>query len=128
MYAIINDTMTIASVQKLFNDLFPFLKIEFFEKEIKNNGTVNARKYIGNIQKKLSDYRHIAISNHQILLNPEMSVSELEKEISNEYKLKTQVFRKSGNVWLETTVTDGWSLEEQNSQGKIITEQMMSKP
>lgn len=128
MYAAINDTMTIASVQKLFNDLFPFLKIEFFEKEIKNNGTVNARKYIGNIQRKLSDYRHIAVSTHQILLNPEMSVSELEKEISNEYKLKTQVFRKSGNVWLETTVTDSWSLEEQNKQGEIITEQMMSKP
>jgi hypothetical protein len=32
-----------------------------------------------------------------------------------------QVFRKSGKVWLETTVTDGWTLEEQNLQGEALS-------
>lgn len=125
MHAVLDDSMTLAMVQKLFNDLFPFLKIEFFEREIKNNGTVNTRKRINNTQKTLSEYRHASsLKSNKIILNPETSVSQLEKEFNSEYKLQTQVFRKSGNIWLETTVTDSWSLEEQNNQGQLITDQL----
>jgi hypothetical protein len=53
-----------------------------------------------------------------------MKVIELEAMFTNYYALKTQVFRKSGKIWLETTVTDAWTLEEQNSQGETITAQM----
>lgn len=127
MHAVIKHSMTIEEVQKLFNDLFPFLKIDFFEKEIKSNGTVNARKAIANTQKVLGDYKYANNFNKEISLNPEMTVAQLENEFRNEYKLQTQIFRKSGNIWLETTVTDGWSLDEQNNQGQLITDQL-TKP
>jgi hypothetical protein len=32
-----------------------------------------------------------------------------------------QVYRKSGKIWLETTVTDSWTLEEQNKQGESLS-------
>ena len=34
------------------------------------------------------------------------------------FGLSAQVFRLSGDVWLETTSTDNWTLEEQNSTGQ----------
>ena len=49
-----------------------------------------------------------------------MTVNELEQRFSDVYGLGVQVFRKSGNVWLETTVTDGWTLEQQNKQGESL--------
>jgi hypothetical protein len=53
-----------------------------------------------------------------------MTVSELEKSFTEIYGLYTQVFRKSGNIWLVTTITDNWTLNEQNQQGEIITKQL----
>jgi hypothetical protein len=32
-----------------------------------------------------------------------------------------QVFRKSGNVWLETSATDAWSLKQQNQEGMDLS-------
>jgi hypothetical protein len=31
------------------------------------------------------------------------------------------VFRKSGNLWLETTMTDDWTLQQQNDHGYEIS-------
>ncbi|MDE3144966.1 MAG: hypothetical protein KGL19_12475, partial [Bacteroidota bacterium] len=58
---------------------------------------------------------------------PTMTVSELEQKFNDIYGLSTQVFRKSGNIWLVTTVTDKWTLEEQNRQGEIITKQVAER-
>ena len=49
-----------------------------------------------------------------------MTVSDLEQKFAELFGLSVQVFRKSANVWLETTVTDGWTLEEQNRQGEAL--------
>ncbi len=117
--------MSLAAVQKLFNEVFPFLKIEFFEQEVKSLGGNNVlRKRLRNLERKLVDYKKNAGLATDISIKPCMTVNELEKSFSNLYKLNTHIFRKSGNVWLETTITEGWSLEEQNLQGEVITFQM----
>ena len=46
--------------------------------------------------------------------------SELEK-FAKEFDLFIQVFRRSGNLWLETTATDNWSLHHQNEQGRELS-------
>jgi hypothetical protein len=38
------------------------------------------------------------------------------------------VSRKSGNVWNMISVTDGWTLESQNSAGEFISSQMALTP
>ena len=43
-----------------------------------------------------------------------MKVAELENDFSGQFGLQVQVFRKSGEVWLQTTKTDNWTLIEQN--------------
>ena len=57
-----------------------------------------------------------------ITIGPEMTVDELEQRFMDVYGLSIQVFRKSGKVWLETTITDGWTLEKQNEQGRELSE------
>jgi hypothetical protein len=57
----------------------------------------------------------------QMNITPAMTVTELEQEFEKIYGLHIQVFRKSGQVWLETSVTDGWTLDMQNKQGESLS-------
>ena len=50
-----------------------------------------------------------------------MKVNELEKIFKDRFNLAVQVFRKSGNLWLETTMTDNWTLQQQNNHGGEIS-------
>ena len=91
----INDTRVISSIQKEFNSVFPYLK-------------------------SLAECRKVH-SVGEITIQPLMTVQSLEQIFLVEYGLGVQVFRKSGSVWLETTVTDSWTLAEQNSQGEALS-------
>ena len=121
MSIILNDTMKIASVYEAFQKTFPFLKLEFYEKR---NGVHGNKKFDQDEQRVLKEFKYENANGKLITISPDTTVAFLEKAVSNYYMLTLQVFRKSGNVWLETTVTDNWTLEEQNKQGEAITAQM----
>jgi hypothetical protein len=40
-------------------------------------------------------------------------VEEIEGIFNNKFGLNIQLFRKLGNVWIETVNTDNWTLKEQ---------------
>jgi hypothetical protein len=48
----------------------------------------------------------------------EMPTWQLERLFENEYGLHLQVFRRSGNTWLETSVSDDLTLEEQEAKAE----------
>ena len=50
-----------------------------------------------------------------------MTVGQLEKAFRERFGLNMQVSRKSGPVWLETTVTDKWTLRQQNEHGRELS-------
>ena len=128
MYSYINATsMTIhitenrylREVQKDFNDLFPFLKIEFFKKmHGVEKPSPAQRMFSQNLT--VGDARTIK-SEGDIDIDPTLTVSELEQSLWNRFGLSVQVFRKSGNLWLETTMTDKWTLGQQNDHGREIS-------
>lgn len=122
----IDDTNTFANIQQRFSSIFPFLKIEFFKKKPPFLGGVSIKQPITLLDKTLTESRTI-ITEGVITISPEMTINELEKKFNEIYGLSTQVLRQSGNVWLVTTVTDKWSLEEQNRQGEIITHQIRER-
>ncbi len=115
----INDNRKIFAIQEEFNTLFPYLKIEFFSKPHKVGGA-SAKKLIKHNSKTLGECRTVH-NNGEITITPSLTVSDLEQRFQDVYGLNVQVFRKSGKVWLETTVTDGWSLDEQNKQGEALS-------
>jgi len=119
MKVTINDRRKIFAIQEEFNELFPYLKIEFFSKPHKSGGG-SPRKLLKKSSKTLGECRTIHNSG-TLTITPNMTVNDLEQHFSDVYGLGVQVFRKSGKAWLETTVTDGWSLEEQNKQGEALS-------
>lgn len=123
----IDDNNTFDYIQQRFSLLYPFLRLEFFKKKSPLLGSgVSIKQPITNLNKTLAESRTI-INEGKIIISPKMTVSELEKSFNEIYGLSTQVFRQSGNVWLVTTVTDKWTLEEQNKQGEIITQQVQDR-
>jgi len=50
-----------------------------------------------------------------------MTVKELEKIFEDRLGLSVLVYRKSGNLWLEPTMTDNWTLAQQNENGRQIS-------
>ncbi|MBL7902798.1 MAG: hypothetical protein JNK73_12440 [Bacteroidia bacterium] len=116
----INDHRKIHAIQDEFNEVFPYLKIEFFSKPHASGGP-SSKKMMKSSSKTLGECRTIH-NKGSITISPEMTVDELEQRFMDVYGLSIQVFRKSGKVWLETTITDGWTLEKQNEQGKELSE------
>jgi hypothetical protein len=113
----IDKSVKASEVKNKFHSMFPFLKIEFFRKAHKN--------LQGSYRKDLILEDFNLVNNDliiELILNEDMLVSELEKEIFDKLKLSAQVFRKAGKSWLETNFTDGWSLRKQNLEGMEISE------
>ena len=115
----INDHRKIHAIQEEFTNAFPYLKIEFFAKPHTSGGQ-SAKNLMKQSSKTLGECRTVH-NKGEITISPEMTVDELEQRFMDVYGLSTQIFRKSGNVWLETTVTDGWTLAKQNSQGEELS-------
>jgi len=115
----INDAIKIGSVQQAFNAAYPFLKVEFFSKP-HQTGAHEVKNTIRAASVTLGECRKLHVDG-EIEIVPGMTVKELEQEFMKHYGLFVQVFRKSGKVWLETTVTDNWTLEEQNRQGEEMS-------
>ncbi|HEY0678203.1 MAG TPA: hypothetical protein VGD17_07945 [Chitinophagaceae bacterium] len=109
----------IQEIQHDFNDAFPFLKIEFFKPQ--SSRTVHA--YAANLLKhslKINEARRLQ-QDGVMEIKDITKVSDLEKDFKEKFGLYVQVFRKSGNVWLETTMSDNWTLKQQNDHGREIS-------
>ncbi|MCB0692400.1 MAG: hypothetical protein KDC16_12200, partial [Saprospiraceae bacterium] len=50
-------------------------------------------------------------------LNSELTVSDFEQMMEKDFGLHVQVFRRSNQLWLQTSATDDWTLEVQNTKG-----------
>jgi hypothetical protein len=97
---------SVGEIQTEFNRTYPFLKIEFQQKR-------NGRTSLEKINEKLPE--------GIIEMDDSTTVEELQKSFWTLFGLNMQVFRRSGNIWLETTMTDHWTLQQQNQHGKEIS-------
>jgi hypothetical protein len=113
----INDETRIRNVQHSFNAVYPFLKIDF----LKNN---YAKRLSAKAEKIPPDEQVKRVGNvngvHQIRVTKQRTVAQLKKDFKEMFGLTAEVYRKSGNVWIETSLTDDWTLEQQNKEGELI--------
>lgn len=105
----------IGDVQTDFSTSFPGLKIVFFSKP--------HRLYKGSAAKFMVQDRDMQLQllspmmkAGPVLILPDTPVKQLEAVFEVEYGLHVQVFRKSGRTWLETSVTDDLTLEQQQAK------------
>ena len=116
----VKEERLISEVQQDFSLTYPFLKIEFFK-----NGNTRRERYA--FEKMIPHHLHVKDArslNHgegELDFDDKTTVLDLEKAFMDQFGLSVQVFRRSGNLWLETTITDNWTLKQQNDHGREIS-------
>ena len=84
--------------QQLFANAFPHLRLEFM------SGTTGLHR-----------------ASHLCEISDNMTVQEVETDISRAFGLPVQIMRKTGKVWIETAHTKHWTLSHQNEHGREIS-------
>lgn len=115
----INRNTKLRDIQEAFTAEFSFLRLEFFKNPHQPHLPSPKKDMRSPDELALSaDKRHIVA---EIEINSLWKVSEIEETFVRETGLYVQVFRRSGNVWIETTFTDDWTLEQQNKEGELLS-------
>jgi hypothetical protein len=115
----IGQTQSILNLQKLFNGIYPFLKIEFFTKS-HGAGEGISKKFMITENKLLKEIQNGVFKAGSIKFNDDTTVIALEEDFKKKFGLNVILFRKSGKIWLEITNTDNWTLKQQNEEGKSL--------
>lgn len=119
MILTINDNQKLSDVKDEFNALFPYLKLEFFKhKHDVNKSNAKSDMLSSDLTFKKARRKH---AEGAIVVKENMSVADLEQLFQDIFGISAQVFRKSGRSWIETSVTDDWSLQRQNEEGKELS-------
>lgn len=108
-----------SDLNNIFSANYPFLKLVFYKNPHKNHEGSLPDNQIEE-HELIKDFSLSFVSN-EIEISDSMTVAELEEKFKSYFGLNVQVFRKSGNIWLQTTTTDDWSLVKQNEQGEIMS-------
>jgi hypothetical protein len=117
MQILVHKDRSISEIREEFNLAFPYLSLEFFTKThtAGQSGLITQK----NQGRKLCELTGIETEKN-IIITPATTVEKLEKQFSFIYKLQIHVMRKSGNAWLQTLLTNHWSLEQQNQEGENL--------
>ena len=106
---IISNDHTIAEIQSKFNKRFPGLKVEFYSnKHDDQNGSALTDQHSSD--RTLGDVAMKKASG-EINFSATKTVGELENEFETHFDLHMQIFRRSNDLWLQTSITDDWTLE-----------------
>lgn len=112
--------MTIEDVKKAFNDVYPFLRLEFFSKPHEEYKASPAKFIIHDETKTIDQIAAVEFDEVLLDIGGSTTVRSFESE-ANESGIYLQVLRRSAGTWLATTVTDNMSLSEQNRKGEAST-------
>ena len=112
----IDKKTTIQDFNDRFTTLFPYLKVQFFQKGHKKFSPSHSKFMFADQQVKISDVIDFDKS-FEINVKPDLKTFEFEDMMEKKYNLHVQVMRKSGSTFLMTSQTDEWTLEEQNNIG-----------
>ena len=106
----------IREVEREFNRIYPFLRIDF---QKNGGGKADDPGYLGADEQALQLKAKDLLKN-EIKIADGMKVSELETALQSAFAYPVQIFRKSGNFWIETRMTRSWTLKQQNDHGGEI--------
>jgi len=100
----------IKQIQTDFNSRYPYLKIEIIKQHAGKSEAMHGNEVITKLPATV------------ISMGIQQTVTRLEQEFLEKAGLKVKVYRKFCNVWIETTLTNDWTLEQQNTEGKLLSE------
>jgi hypothetical protein len=114
----LNNETSIKDIQKEFNNKYPSLWIEFTCKpDAKKNFLSNTNNV--NPEMKIKDLKSFYVLE-PIDISGERTISEIKMDFNKKFGLQAKILRKSGNLWIGTSLTEDWTLAYQNSEGAQI--------
>lgn len=118
MHLVLFKEKTIQEVQDDFSEHFPFLKLEFYKLQT-GDPALTVKKHMAHTATLKT--AGMKLDGGVLDIPNEMTVNELEHLFLKKFGLNVQVSRKSGVLWLETTMTDSWTLQKQNEHGREVS-------
>lgn len=126
MKLFLHSDKTIKDLNREFALGYPYLRFRFFKKpHFQGEGS----KLCDEVPQctQLIDIMGV-LREEMIEINPSNTVKDVEQLFQHHIGLPVQVFRKQGDVWIETTTTDYLTLEKQNEIGREASEPMVLEP
>lgn len=106
-------------IQSAFSASFPYLKIEFFKSPCLGTQLPAIRQLRSHSETALGiDWMHIET---EIQFDHLFKVREIQDIFLRETGLHAQIFRRAGNMWIETSLTEEWTLSQQNREGESFS-------
>lgn len=109
----------IGDIQHQFNLLYPFLKIEF----LKQSGHASGKHVKLPATHRIIDASGTCTSC-VLNVDKDRTIAQIADDCMQKLGLSLQVLRKSGNVWNLISITDSWTLENQNNAARFISSEM----
>lgn len=122
----ISEEATIASIQRDFREAYPLLQLAFYQQphEIGEHccpqEKIPAEMPIEDIR-MMHTFGWIDISKHR-------TAAEIEQDFRRLFGLNVQVMRRSGDMWVQTTKTDCWTLQRLNDEAKLAQHHIFYYP
>ncbi len=114
----IKPSNNIGDLNAAFREEFPYLKLAFFSKPHHAYKGTAAKFLLTDPSLSVKDMNPNAHEG-DIFIEEDMPTWQVERLFESEFGLHVQIFRKSGSIWLETSVTDDLTLEQQNAKGRL---------
>lgn len=119
MYLTVIEDDLIQNIQHAFQEQYPYLKLQFYKNPHQEGEASPVKERLAN---SLPIAEVTMFHTGGIIdINTQRTVTALEADFFHILGLGVQVLRQSGDLWLETTHTDCWTLQQQNEKGKAST-------
>ena len=120
MELILKPETLLGEIKNKFHSVYPFLKLEFFKQGASPDKMFHRSNMISDENLSIEE---VGYPDHSSILKiySSQTVETLEKHFLDHFGLYVQVFRKSGDSWLETIRSDQWTLHEQNMKGRELS-------
>jgi len=121
----IHDNLLIEDIQEHFSECFPHLKIEVYstphhwKRESLQKDLISPKSLIGDIRK--------THSGGIMEIKSSDKVGDIEEKLKKMFDLNVQIFRKENDCWIQTTSTDGFTLEREAEQSKKSKTTLVNK-
>jgi hypothetical protein len=105
----------IKDIETEFNHNFPYLHLCI----INNRGSEQKKHDVKEVN--APELTPEQVAQDKVIIDETMTVEQLENTLLRCFGYIAKVYRRSGNVWLQTKFTNGWTLKEQNQMGEDIS-------
>jgi PAS domain-containing protein len=123
MKILLYSNRTVEEIKEEFSAAYPYLKISFYTKRQEAEGALTEEMDPSTELIEVSG----VLKEGDIDINPTDTIKEVERKFEKQYGLPVHIFRKQNGAWMNTTITDDLTLQEQNLWGREASKPLKTK-